>query len=66
MAEPDLSQAMMYTLTLGIILFAGGVRVGHFVALGAALIPYLFTKAQKLNYVLLRMSAFLDPGSAPR
>jgi len=64
MAEPDLSQAMMYTLTLGIILFAGGVRVGHFVALGAALIPYLFTKAQKLNYVLLRMSAFLDPGSA--
>jgi cell division protein FtsW len=64
MAEPDLSQAMMYTLTLGIILFAGGVRVGHFVALGAALIPYLFTKAQKLNYVLLRMAAFLDPGSA--
>lgn len=64
MAEPDLSQAMMYTLTLGIILFAGGVRVGHFVALGAALIPYLFTKAQKLNYVLLRMTAFLDPGSA--
>lgn len=64
MAEPDLSQAMMYTLTLGIILFAGGVRVGHFVALGAALIPYLFTGAQKLNYVLLRMSAFLDPGTA--
>lgn len=64
MAEPDLSQAMMYTLTLGIILFAGGVRIGHFVALGAALIPYLFTKAQKLNYVLLRMSAFLDPGTA--
>jgi cell division protein FtsW len=64
MAEPDLSQAMMYTLTLGIILFAGGVRVGHFVALGAALIPFLFTKAQKLNYVLLRMSAFLDPGTA--
>lgn len=64
MAEPDLSQAMMYTLVLGIILFAGGVRVGHFVALGVALIPYLFTKAQKLNYVLLRMTAFLDPGSA--
>lgn len=64
MAEPDFSQAMMYTLTLGIILFAGGVRVGHFVALGAALIPYLFTKAQNLNYVLLRMTAFLDPGSA--
>ncbi len=64
MAEPDLSQAMMYTLTLGIVLFAGGVRVGHFVALGSVLIPFLFTKAQKLNYVLLRMTAFLDPGSA--
>ncbi len=64
MLEPDLSQAMMYTLTLGIILFAGGVRVGHFVALGVALIPFLYLKAQKLNYVLLRMSAFFDPGAA--
>ncbi|MGH7652436.1 MAG: FtsW/RodA/SpoVE family cell cycle protein, partial [Gemmatimonadaceae bacterium] len=65
MLEPDLSTAMMYTLVLGIILFAGGVRIGHFVALGVMLIPLLYVKIERLSYVLLRMSAFFDPGSAP-
>src|SRR3982751_2605501 len=65
MLEPDLSTAMMFTLVLGIILFAGGVRIGHFVALGVLLIPLLYVKIERLNYVLLRMSAFFDPGAAP-
>lgn len=65
MLEPDLSAAMMYTLVMGIILFAGGVRIGHFVALGVMLIPLLYVKIERLNYVLLRMSAFFDPGAAP-
>ncbi len=63
--EPDLSVAMMYTLTMGIILFAGGVRIGHFVVLGIVAIPLLWTQLQRLNYALLRMTAFFDPGSAP-
>jgi cell division protein FtsW len=63
--EPDLSTAMMFTLLMGIILFAGGVRIGHFVALGMMLIPLLYVKIERLNYVVLRMSAFFDPGSAP-
>jgi cell division protein FtsW len=65
MLEPDLSTAMMFTLVMGIILFAGGVRVGHFVALGILLVPLLYVKIERLNYVLLRMSAFFDPGAAP-
>jgi len=65
MLEPDLSTAMMFTLVMGIILFAGGVRIGHFVALGVMLIPLLYVKIERLNYVLLRMSAFFDPGAAP-
>jgi cell division protein FtsW len=65
MLEPDLSTAMMFTLVMGIILFAGGVRVGHFVALGVLLVPLLYVKIERLNYVLLRMSAFFDPGAAP-
>lgn len=65
MLEPDLSVAMMYTIVMGIILFAGGVRIGHFVALGVLAIPLLFNQVQKLNYALLRMSAFFSPGSAP-
>ena len=63
--EPDLSSAMFYTLMMGIILFAGGVRVGHFVLMAVVGIPLLYTKAQKLQYVMLRMTAFFDPGSAP-
>jgi cell division protein FtsW len=65
MLEPDLSAAMMFTVVMGIILFAGGVRIGHFVALGVMLIPLLYVKIERLNYVLLRMSAFFDPGAAP-
>ena len=65
MLEPDLSTAMMFTLIMGIILFAGGVRIGHFVALGVMLIPLLYVKIERLNYVLLRTSAFFDPGRAP-
>jgi cell division protein FtsW len=65
MLEPDLSTAMMFTLVMGIILFAGGVRIGHFVALGVLMIPLLYVKIERLNYVLLRMSAFFDPGGAP-
>jgi cell division protein FtsW len=65
MLEPDLSTAMMFTLVMGLILFTGGVRIGHFVALGVLLIPLLYVKVERLNYVLLRMTAFFDPGGAP-
>ena len=65
MLEPDVSTAMMFTLMMGIILFAGGVRIGHFVALGVMLIPLLYVRVERLNYVLLRMTAFFDPGAAP-
>jgi cell division protein FtsW len=65
MLEPDLSTAMMFTLVMGLILFTGGVRIGHFVALGVMLIPLLYVKIERLNYVLLRMTAFFDPGGAP-
>jgi cell division protein FtsW len=66
MLEPDLSTAMMFTLVMGLILFAGGVRIGHFVALGVMLIPLVYVKVERLSYVLLRMSAFFDPGAAPQ
>lgn len=63
--EPDLSVAMTYTLIMGIILFAGGVRIGHVVVLAIIAVPLLWSQFQRLNYALLRMMAFLDPGSAP-
>ncbi|OYV64175.1 MAG: hypothetical protein B7Z72_13590 [Gemmatimonadetes bacterium 21-71-4] len=63
--EPDLSVAMLYTLLMAVILYAGGVRIGHFVALGIIVTPLLWTEAQKLQYALLRLTSFFDPGSAP-
>ena len=63
--EPDLSTAMMYTLIMGIVLFAGGVRIGHFVVLGVLAIPLLWRWAEKLQYALLRLTSFFDPGAAP-
>ena len=32
--EPDLSTALLFTLVMGVILFAGGARIGHFILLG--------------------------------
>ncbi|HVE78819.1 MAG TPA: FtsW/RodA/SpoVE family cell cycle protein [Gemmatimonadaceae bacterium] len=64
--EPDLSVAMMFTLLMGTVLFVGGARVGHFVFLGALAVPVLWREIERLQYAVLRMASFLDPGSAPR
>jgi cell division protein FtsW len=63
--EPDLSVSMLYTLLLAVLLFAGGVRIAHFVTLCALAIPVLWHKIEKVQYAVLRLTAFLDPGGAP-
>jgi cell division protein FtsW len=64
-AEPDLSVAMLYALLMAIILFAAGVRMGHFVLIGALGLPVLFKEIERLQYAALRLTSFLDPGTAP-
>jgi cell division protein FtsW len=63
--EPDLSMAMTFTLIMGVILFAGGVRIGHVVVLSVLAIPLLWHEVERVQYALLRMTSFLDPGGAP-
>ena len=63
--EPDLSVVMLYTLLLAVLLFAGGARIAHFVALCAFAIPVLWTKIERVQYAALRLTAFFDPGGAP-
>ena len=63
--EPDLSVAMLYTLLLAVLLFAGGVRIAHFVALCALAIPVLWNRIENLGYAALRLTTFFDPGGAP-
>jgi cell division protein FtsW len=59
-AEPDLSIAVYYVLVMGVILYAGGVRVGHFVFLGVISVPIIWSQVQRLQYVLERVLGFTD------
>jgi cell division protein FtsW len=63
--EPDLSVSMLYTLLLAVLLFAGGVRIAHFVTICALSIPLLWREIEKLQYAMLRLTSFFDPGAAP-
>ena len=63
--QPDLSMALMFVLLMGIILFAAGVRVGHFVALGALASPILWHEIQKRHYALARIWSFIGSDKAP-
>jgi cell division protein FtsW len=63
--EPDLSVAMLYTLLMALLLFVGGARMSHFVALGAMCLPVLLTRIEKWRYAITRITAFLHPGKAP-
>lgn len=62
--EPDFSVVVMYSLLMAIVLFAGGVRIGHFVALLILATPLLWLEINKLTYVLGRVLTFLDPAGA--
>lgn len=64
--EPDLSAAVYFLLLMGIVMFAGGARIGHFVVLGIVGTPLLWREMVKLQYVLLRMTSFFDPGDGTR
>ncbi|HLV26746.1 MAG TPA: putative peptidoglycan glycosyltransferase FtsW [Gemmatimonadales bacterium] len=59
--EPDLSAAMMFLLVMGVVLFAGGARIGHFVLLSILLVPVAWGQVEKLSYALMRLTTFFDP-----
>ena len=56
--QPDLSVALMFTLTMGIILFSAGARIGHFVVLGVVAIPVMWGQLVRLQYALQRLVSF--------
>jgi cell division protein FtsW len=63
--EPDLSVSMLYTLLMALLLFVGGARMGHFIALGAMCLPVALSKIDKWRYAFARLTAFFQPGQAP-
>ncbi|MBK6308143.1 MAG: FtsW/RodA/SpoVE family cell cycle protein [Gemmatimonadetes bacterium] len=64
--QPDLSVAMMFTLLMGIILFAAEVRIGHFILLGILAAPLLWHEIEKRQYAMSRLLSFMGSGDAPR
>jgi cell division protein FtsW len=63
--EPDLSIAMLFTLLMALLLFIGGARMSHFIALAAMCLPVTLTKIDKWRYAFSRIAAFVHPGSEP-
>ena len=61
--EPDLSTAVVIGLLAMIVLFAAGARIGHFILLGMFAIPAVWEQIQHMQYRMLRLTAFLDPGA---
>jgi cell division protein FtsW len=57
--QPDLSMAFMFLLLMGVVLFAAGVRIGHFVILGILAVPVLWHQLQESRYALERIWSFI-------
>jgi len=64
LVQPDLSAAVTLLFLAMLILFAAGARIGHFIALGVFAMPVLWARIESVQYQLLRMTTFLDPGAA--
>lgn len=62
--EPDLSVVLFFGLQMGVIVFAAGGRIGHFVLLAMLSVPVIWEKAQKLQYVMERLLGFADAAGA--
>lgn len=56
--EPDFSVIVFYALVMGVMLFAAGARVGHFVLLGAMAIPLAWSEMSRIEYAMRRVLGF--------
>ena len=63
--EPNLSMAVLVAMLVGIVMFAAGARIGHFLLLGIAALPLLFGAVAAAQYRVARVLTFLNPGAAP-
>jgi cell division protein FtsW len=63
--EPNLSMALLVTLLAGVVMFAAGAKIGHFLLLAVGLAPLAFGAVATAQYRLARVLTFLNSGSAP-
>lgn len=62
--EPNLSMASLVALLGGIVLFAAGAKIGHFILLGVAGLLALIQQIGSADYRLARALTFLNPEEA--
>jgi cell division protein FtsW len=62
--EPNLSTACLVALLGGVVLFAAGGRVGHFVFLGLLALPFLRSQLG-VGFRAARMATFVNPSADP-
>lgn len=63
--EPNLSTALLTLLLAGLVVFAAGGRVGHFVLLAIVGVPLLWSQVEQVGYRMRRVATFLDPSHDP-
>ena len=61
--EPALSLALSVGLLAGIVLFAAGARIGHFLLIGGLMIPFLWREITAVQYRMQRWMTFLSSGT---
>lgn len=62
--QPDLSVAVLYTLLMLVLLFAGGARIKDFLAVGLISAPILSLALWLTPYARARILGFMAPGGA--
>ena len=60
--EPHLSAAALLAALMGLVLFAAGARLGHFVLLGLLAAPLVWNQIASTGYRMRRVTAFLESG----
>jgi cell division protein FtsW len=60
--QPNLSMATLVALLGGLVLFASGAKIGHFVILSAVTAILVYQQIQDAQYRLARLVTFLNPG----
>lgn len=62
--QPNLSMATLVALLGGLVLFASGAKIGHFILLSGAAVILVFHQIRDAQYRLARLVTFLNPGDA--
>jgi cell division protein FtsW len=61
--QPNLSMATLVALLGGLVLFASGAKIGHFILLSGAAVILVFHQIRDAQYRLARLVTFLNPGN---